>query len=177
MPEAISSAIRAAHVEAAWQAEENRRWQEERQKAEDRRRREEAVVRDLDKRLNLWLAATRYRRTRQCRGGHGGRGHCRGTASALAGVAAVLRYARGAGGRSGIAGSRAGSGASVEVLIRANRDASSRHLAPRRPAMTRGESDTNVTQRRLGAASRPPCLVPNLLPELVELAGIEPVTS
>jgi hypothetical protein len=61
MLEATLSAIRAAQVEAARQAEENRRWQEERDKAEDRRRREEALVRDLDKRLELWLAATRYR--------------------------------------------------------------------------------------------------------------------
>ena len=37
--------------------EENRRWLEERQKAEDRRRREEALVGDLTKRLELWLAA------------------------------------------------------------------------------------------------------------------------
>jgi hypothetical protein len=41
--------------------EENRRWQEERQNAEDRRRREEALVGDLTKRLELWLAAARYR--------------------------------------------------------------------------------------------------------------------
>ena len=61
MLEATSSAIKAAEVEAARRAEENRRWQEERQKAEDRRRREEALVGDLAKRLELWLAAARYR--------------------------------------------------------------------------------------------------------------------
>jgi hypothetical protein len=51
----------APEVEAARQAEKNRRCQEKRQRAEDRRRREEALVRDLDKRLELRLAATRYR--------------------------------------------------------------------------------------------------------------------
>jgi hypothetical protein len=59
--EATSVAIREAQVEAARQAEENRRWQEERQRAEERRRREEALVKDLDQRLDFWLAATRYR--------------------------------------------------------------------------------------------------------------------
>ena len=61
MLEATSTAIRAAKVEAARQAEENRRWQEERQRAEDHRRREEALVKDLNERLDLWLAAARYR--------------------------------------------------------------------------------------------------------------------
>ena len=41
----------------------------------------------------------------------------------------------------------------------------------------RVKSDTNVTQKGGSEASGPPCLVPKLLPELVELTGIEPVTS
>lgn len=59
--EATSLAIRRAEVAAAQRAEEHRKWQEEHQKAEDRRRRNEALVRDLEKRLDLWLAAARYR--------------------------------------------------------------------------------------------------------------------
>lgn len=59
--EATSSAIKEAEVSAAKQAEEHRRWEEERQKAETRRLREEALVRDLQKRLDLWLTATRCR--------------------------------------------------------------------------------------------------------------------
>lgn len=59
--EATSLAIRQAEVAAAQRAEEHRKWQEEHQKAEARRRREEALVRDLEKRLDLWLAAARYR--------------------------------------------------------------------------------------------------------------------
>jgi len=68
---------------------------------------------------------------------------------ALARVVTVLRHARGAGGRPGTAGSRAGPGAALEALIWANHDASSRHRVPRRSAVLRWESDTNVTQRRL----------------------------
>jgi hypothetical protein len=59
--EATSAAIKAAAVEAARQAEENRRWEEERQKAEERHRREKALVEDAQGRLDLWLAAGRYR--------------------------------------------------------------------------------------------------------------------
>jgi hypothetical protein len=59
--EATSSAIKAAEAEAQKQAEEHRRWEEEHRKAEERRHREEALVKDLNKRLELYLAATRYR--------------------------------------------------------------------------------------------------------------------
>ena len=59
--EATSSAIKAAEVEASRRAEENRRWQEERREAEELERREKALVEDLEKRLDLWLTAGRYR--------------------------------------------------------------------------------------------------------------------
>src|SRR5262249_3220250 len=59
--ETTAAAIREAEAAATRRVEENRRWEEERQKVEERRRREEALAKDLNTRLDLWLAATRYR--------------------------------------------------------------------------------------------------------------------
>jgi hypothetical protein len=59
--EAVAVAIREAEAKAVRRAEERRREEEEYREAQEHRRREEALVKDLDERLNLWLAAGRYR--------------------------------------------------------------------------------------------------------------------